>query len=377
VVSFIAPVLGALLMTRALLFARAAGDPSRIAKAEAIDEVVRVQRGESGAGLADRLVRSCSSLAASARSCRSVSGNRTWAIFALAPAFAFFFEGRFRRCGDHVALALADTDAWVGVAYERTVARILAIEALAYTGPYDVLCRLQQEGLQSAQAIGDVYGAVNFRLGTPNLAWLIRDRPDMAESNAQAALQEWSREGFHVEHFHALVSLCLAKIYVGDRTGAGLVADSLSRQAKRSHLWGLPVYRFLAHYAIGAVRVFTAERGGGDRRKLLWEARRCARAIEREKPWMRPFARILRAAIALQTQTRDRAVRELETAADEFKAGGMHPWAAAAAERGARLRRSASSAHDIARAIDALRTSGVTAPERLIAMMAPGFGAGA
>jgi hypothetical protein len=90
-------------------------------------------------------------------------------------------------------------------------------------------------------------------------------------------------------------------------------------------------------------------------------------------PWGRAFALMLRAGIALHSGARSEALRGLERAAAEFDSCEMAGYAAAVRDRAARLRGDASSEPEIARVAQWLRAEGVVAPERMVAMLAPGL----
>ena len=88
---------------------------------------------------------------------------------------------------------------------------------------------------------------------------------------------------------------------------------------------------------------------------------------------MQPFARVLRAGVALRKGARDRAVVELDSAARQFAAHDLNAYAASARDRIARLRVDESSVAEIARTAETLRAEGVIAPDRLTAMLLPGL----
>jgi len=115
------------------------------------------------------------------------------------------------------------------------------------------------------------------------------------------------------------------------------------------------------------------ERKLGNRATLLREVEHDARALARERS-CKGFAAAVRAGIALQRGARADALTGLDAAVREFDAAHMKSYAAAARDRAARLRDDASSASEIMTAADVLRAEGVVSPERMIAMLLPGFG---
>jgi hypothetical protein len=112
----------------------------------------------------------------------------------------------------------------------------------------------------------------------------------------------------------------------------------------------------------------------GNRELLLRDVRHDLRAIEREgMAWMQPFATVLRAGISLRTGQRELAVESLEAAARDFDAHHMTAYGAAVRERAIRLRGSSSAHSECARVAEVFRAEAVVAPDKLIAMLAPGL----
>ncbi|HEY2201146.1 MAG TPA: hypothetical protein VGH56_04615, partial [Solirubrobacteraceae bacterium] len=286
---------------------------------------------------------------------------------------ALYLNGRFREAAEKLVCAMnLLQDGSTGLVQEGVTARIFAVQSLAFLGSYRELQRWQTEGLRDAITRGDVYAKANLRIGLANLAWLVEDRPDLADNEVDAAMKEWSTRGFHNEHCYALLARAAIALYIGDHEKSYALAEELAARTKQSLFWRIQTIRLRVLYAHGVSALAVAERGARDRAKLLRLAVHDARAIERERaPWMQPFASVLRAGIALHTGARDRAVVDLEAAADGFAAGDMSAYAAATRDRLARLRGGAGAPSDIANAAAALRVEGVAVPERLIGMLVP------
>jgi len=97
-------------------------------------------------------------------------------------------------------------------------------------------------------------------------------------------------------------------------------------------------------------------------------------AIEREgRAWMRPFSELLRAGVDLHDGARGHALKRLETSERGFHAQGLLGYAFAASERVARLRDDGDSESTIVRTAAWLRGEGVVRPERMLAMLVPGY----
>jgi tetratricopeptide (TPR) repeat protein len=362
-------VLGQGLVVRALLLALEAGDVARITRGMGAEVATSALPGTRAWRKTEALVRLQHELAA-----RCGGHEARW--LAMGPeGAALYFAGRFRQAVGVLTEALQLTrEAPTGLAWERALTCFLLLNSLALLGRYQELRRVQEDGLRDAIGRGEVLGSVIMRIGDANLAWLIDDRPDEAEREARAALSEWSSRGFHIQHQSGLAALVVVKLYVGDAVGAHALASDLVRRMRVSFHWMVQVPRARALALRGCAALALIARGLGSRDRLLRAVERDARALEREGvAWGRAFALMLRAGIALHRGARSEAVLGLERAATEFDSCEMSGYAAAVRDRAARLRADASSASEIARIAQWLQAEGVVAPERMIAMLAPGL----
>jgi tRNA A-37 threonylcarbamoyl transferase component Bud32/tetratricopeptide (TPR) repeat protein len=366
--SFVESFVGFVFLRRALLLAMAVGDLDRIVRALAMiagsSGVVGARRGRT-----ERLVRQTRQLAERSGSIEA----RAYGSIAISAAR--YFSGHFREAEAQLAGTLQILeDRSAGLIHERVTIRLYSIWSLSHLGRFRELRRQHGEALRDARARGDVYAAVNLTIGISNVAWLVDDRPGVAESEVLAAMEQWSKRGFHLEHYFALTARVWSRVYAGDVETAHSLADELLRLTKPSLLWRLRNVRFRALYAHGACALAMLEHRLGDRQKLLGQAAACARALERvDLDWIRPFAMVLRAGVAFHMGAYDEACARLDGAAREFTAGDLVAYAAATSDRAARMRADASSAAEIARVATFLRSEDVVAPDRMIAMLVPGL----
>jgi tRNA A-37 threonylcarbamoyl transferase component Bud32/tetratricopeptide (TPR) repeat protein len=361
--------MGIIFMTRALLLALSAGEIERIIRGVSAEVAIT---GTEGGPAWPRMQK----LVAYSRELAKRSGSIQARYFAFAgPGFGFFLSGRFREAADDLSAALdLLKDGSSGFVYEHVTARIFMIESLHYMGGYAELGRLQDEGMRSAVERGDVYATVSMRIGHCGMAWLVEDRPDVADDHAVAAIAEWSSRALHVEHILGLVARVHAKLYADDPEHAHALASEMLRRQRESLLWRLQITRLRSIHHRGTTALAMIERGLGDRDALLREAEQAARATERERvEWAQPFAMILRAGIALRSDARARAIGHLDAAAREFDAAAMKGYAAATRDRAARLRADDSTAQEIEHAAEFFRSEGVLVPDRMIATLAPGL----
>jgi serine/threonine protein kinase len=360
---------GQVLVLRALLLALRAGDTLRITRGMVAEVALSALPGMHTWRRTEALIRHTYDLAA-----RCGAPEVRWYPMTGEGA-ALLFGGRFRAGANVLAEALQlSREATTGHTWERALTRMMLVQALALLGRFAELRRVQGEGLRDSIERGDLWGSVTMRIGDGNLAWLIEDRPDAAEREARAALGDWSARGFHIQHQEALVAIAVARLYAGDAEAAHALVSDILRRMRLSFHWMVQVPRARARALRGCTALVMIARGAGRRSRLLRSVARDARALEREGvAWASAFARMLRAGLSLHLGSRAEAVRGLELAATAFDACEMAGYAEAVRDRAARLRGDASSAAEIARVAKALRAEGVVSPERMIAMLAPGF----
>jgi tetratricopeptide (TPR) repeat protein len=373
---------------RALLLSLGAGNLERVARSVAREAALDANRvGSRRWPRTQRLLQYARELA---EQCGTEQA-RTHAIWSQGQAF--LGVGQTHQAVECLGRCLEPNDASI----ERLEIRWIMIRALSLLGRYRELRRVQYEGLRDALARGDVYASIVLRLGSAILVWLAADRPDLAQRHANEAMQEWSAlhsagEGRGVRPWTGgqlfdrsppnefpgvvfgpvgiLSGLSWLSLYGGDAEKAHRLADRFARGSKYYSRLGILHGRQLR----AASALAMLERKLGDRATLLREVEQDARALSRaSSSSSKAFAAAARAGIALQRGARADALAGLDAAVREFDTAHMKSYAAAARDRAARLRDDASSASDITKAADVLRAEGVVSPERLIAMLLPGF----
>lgn len=383
--------------TRALLLALRAGDLGRTAQCVAREAALQGWAiGNRNWRRTQRLLRRAHELAerCGTEEARTVA---TWAT-----GQALYGDGQFQAAVQYLGRCLEPNDATI----ERLEIRVIMLRALALLGRYADLRRIQQEGLRDALARGDVYAAIVLRLGNATLSWLVEDKPDLAERYASEAMREWSTlrsagdadsarpsaRSRSVKFLHSgieigrsppnelpglayapilsLTSVILLNLYRGDAETAHSVAGDIVKSCKH-----FPVRARTLHglqlRASSALAML--ERNLGSREALIRELEHDTRALAQEGS-CKGLATAFRAGLALRRGARADALAGLEAAARDCDAAHMKSFAAAARDRAARLRDDGSSAVEIANAAEVLRAEGVASPDRMIALLLPGFG---
>jgi tetratricopeptide (TPR) repeat protein len=288
---------------------------------------------------------------------------------------AFYLNGRFVEGLEHLERALDITlTRCTGVAWEVDTIQLFTTHSMVQLGALKRLSVEVPRALRDAFERGDVYGAVNLTIGPNNMVWLAADDPDEARARVDHAMEQWSRAGFHLEHYFELHARTNADLY------AGRAPEALARITS---LWGA-LRRSLLPFAVQFVRIDTrhlraraalAASEDGGARELVAAAERDARAIARERmAWSTPLATLLRAGVASRRGRDEQAVELLREAARGFDEVHMALYAAAARSRlGAEL--GGEEGRALVRAAEeTMAAEGVKAPAKMVAMLAPGFG---
>jgi eukaryotic-like serine/threonine-protein kinase len=319
--------------TKHLLLALKAGEPMRMARALAMEAS---SRSTAGPRVATRVARYLADADALATRLRS---PHTAGLVSIAKGIAAYQQGRW---GDSRRFLEASDDTFrnrcIGAVWEADTAQRFALTCLFYQGEYTEIYRRVPLLLREAQERGDLYAMTNLRIGTNVVAWLGVGDPAGARRELDAAMRQWSREGFHMQHFGELLGRTLVDLYDGDPVSAwrriiatwSNISRALLLRIDRLRCEAL-FYRGLA--ALGAASVAT------DGSAAVRDATGAAARLERSQTqWSLPLARILRAGLLELNSDERGAVRVLDRAVVELDAAGMMAFGAAVRTWNARLR---------------------------------------
>jgi hypothetical protein len=262
----------------------------------------------------------------------------------------------------------------VGVAWELDTMRMFANNSLAQLGRLAELSTRVTRHLQGTIDRGDLYGSVNLRIGFANLRWLCADDPKSARRDVSDAMGEWSKQGVHMEHFYELFALTNVDLYEGRGADALARFDQRWPALRRSFLpWRIQSIRIYCRWMHGRAALASAGDDGASReaaRMAIADARR----IEREAmPWSDPLAKLLRAGAAARTDDDARAVELARSAAAGFEAADMQLHAAVARRMLGGLLGGDEGRVQREQADAWMASQAVRSPERIAAMLAPGF----
>ncbi|WP_165252108.1 serine/threonine-protein kinase [Paludisphaera soli] len=329
--SVVDTILGADFQARGLLLSLAAGEPSRIARALAMEAAHAASTGGSNRRRTERLLATAEALA------RRVDQPYAIGMVTLARGVSAYLEGRWRaaqaQCDEADALF---RDRCTGVAWERDTADAFALWGLSHQGETGELTRRWPILLARAVERGDLYAAMNLSSYLMSIVRLAADEPARAREELAATNARWSRRGYHVQHNDALWAAVQIDLYDGRGGDAWRRLDEAWPALRRSLLLRVQFVRTSMRFlrARAAIAAALEAKEASESRRLLAVASRDARALEGERmPCPDAYARLVRAALAQAEGRDDLAAPLWRAAVAGFEAVDMNLCAAAARRR--------------------------------------------
>jgi serine/threonine protein kinase/tetratricopeptide (TPR) repeat protein len=357
---------GADFQTRHLLLALRAGEPYRIARAMAMEAGFSAIVGGPGAPRSARFTRIAGELST------RVGNPHAIAITILMSGVSQFLIGEWRK-----ALKLAESayeilhDQCTGVLWEVTSAQNFILGSLLYLGEFAEISRRTPTMLATAHERGNLYATTEIKTRM-NITWLVGDDPEAARRDLSEALRAWSHQGFHRQHYNALLAEAQIALYTGEAHTAWENVNSRWADLGRNMLMRIQVLRIEALF-LKARSALAVAQSDPRQNALIREAERLARAIQgAHMPWSDPLAWTLQAGVSSLRGDRSRAEALLNRASRGFEQSGMTLFAAVAQHRLEELR-GAGGAVISASAWRSMEGMGVKNPRCMLRMLAPGF----
>jgi hypothetical protein len=277
-----------------------------------------------------------------------------------------------------------------GAAFETSAASAYELAALAQLGEVGELAELLPALLAAEDERGNLLASVGLRLGLPSILWLAQDRAEEMRATADEWIERWPMAGFSVQHSLHLTTAVQGALYAEEPEDAWRRIERAWAPLRRAGYLRLPhamvEIRFLRARAALAVVAGVAGRAHGpglaaaDRppgsvaswiRIASGDAERIARRTDIASA--APYAWALRAAAAGLSGRRDRAGAALEQAAAGFAAASMGLYQAAAEIKLGELRGGEAGRALAREAAERIAARGVRRPDRMAAMLLPGF----
>jgi serine/threonine protein kinase/tetratricopeptide (TPR) repeat protein len=357
---------GADFQSRHLLLALRAGEPFRVARAIAFEAAQAASRGGPAQERAAQIARRAEELS------QKVGHPQAIGLSIWASGVGAYLVGNWKQAAEGCERAAEVLrDRCTGVAWELTMAHRFMLSSLLYLGELAEVSRRVPSLLSAALEQGNVFAATDLRTRL-NLVWLAADDPDTARAEVIEALKAWPHENFHLQHYSSLLALTQIELYTGDVEVAWRHIEGQWPALEDSMLLRIQVLRIEARHLLARAALATATtKVGRDRLRI---AEKLARKIEKENmSWAKPFATLVRAAIAHQRGESAQAPTLLAEAIQGFENADMALYAAAARRRlGERL--GDDRGRQLISEADAwMVNQRIKNPESMIHMLAPGF----
>lgn len=268
---------GAYFQARGLALSLRSGDVYRIARSVAAEAAYEASQGPRGRERSELLLAKAEELAERIRDPRAIG------TALLMRGIAGHLLGEFARARTllHRASAIF-REQCTGMFWERDAARQFWLECLFYEGDLAALRSAVLAGLREASERGAIFTATNLRSGLANAVWLAADAADEADAQLAEAIKRWSTQGFHVQHWYALIAEVHLALYRGQGEQALAQLDQRWPELQRSHLLRVHHTRVVAlHLRARATLSAAGQHAGGRQAELLERARRDAETLRR------------------------------------------------------------------------------------------------
>ena len=359
-------VLAACMQARFLRLALDVGDREHVLRAASI-QITHLASQGGAIGKAEKAAY------ALAERLRSSLGAEADTYFEICRGLSLFHRGRWKGAREAFYSPAAQR-ANSATRETTSLHRLFGIYSLFYLGRVGEETRRATQLLADAERRGDMYTAVNLRAAPLVDVTLAADDPGAAREHIRVALEAWTQNGFHVQHWKAMVWGALIELYVGDGALAYSRLERDQRTYRRSLLGHSQFVRELTRYVRGCAAVASALDAPEKVRRLrLAEARKIAKRLAREgMAWTAPLASLLRATLANAEGDTATAAASLRAAIEEATAADMSLHAASARHQLGSLLGGDDGAELQRQAVEAMTAEKIRAPARMANMFAPG-----
>jgi hypothetical protein len=280
-----------------------------------------------------------------------------------------YFEGRFSVAAAHCAEGETLFREQPGTAWERSTARLFRLLSLRLMGSIRELRVLYDQYLRDARRRGDRYLETTVRRYC-NVVWMAADDPDAAHLNLERA--SWMPQAgvFHLQHWYELEAKAELALYAGEARYEQF-SPTLD-ELRKSLLPRIQTVRTLSNWLVG--RLALADSDPATRSKKRGIASKMAKRLLREPSgYPAVWGLLLQAAIAKQDGKIQPSAKLLHRAIDLADKREMALCAAAARRRLGEVIGGDEGRGISARANEWFADEGVVNPDRLLAVVVPGF----
>ncbi|MHB0960538.1 MAG: serine/threonine-protein kinase [Pirellulaceae bacterium] len=181
---------------------------------------------------------------------------------------------------------------------ELSVARFWLLLACFGLGRLAELLRRWPVLMRQAEERGDLFDQATLGSYLLAIVRLCQDQPERAGHELQETTKKWTPAGFHVQHHLRLLGEAAVLLFEEKCEAAYELVQRTLPQYKKARLWNCQLVRADVQYLRAGLLIARSQKDPSSR-KLIREAIRIARSLEREKmPWISARAALLRGRIA-------------------------------------------------------------------------------
>jgi tetratricopeptide (TPR) repeat protein len=296
------PLLAACMQARHLIAALRAGDRFQVLRA------VCLEASHIGSGGAPETERERRLLAIGRELVEAVATDEARAFYDGVRGITLFQRGEWPAARDLLIK-------WDGaVASRASVAnvRMFTAHTLYYLGELADNARRITRMIADADATGEVYVAVSLRTSGAIRMMLNGDEPERARPMVDDALAQWSRKGFFVQQWQAMVYSPDIDLYEGDGDQAYRRFSRDLPALKKGLLMRSGFIRVVTAFVHGKCAVASVASSPERKAERLAEARGMVALLEREHVrWAHALAGLLLAMVEQEEGNRDAALKAL------------------------------------------------------------------
>jgi hypothetical protein len=360
------PFRGMDFQTRYILAALSAGEPMRIAMGICLEAAYRSSEGFSARGAIDKLLARASALAS------ETDNPHARALTTLMRGVTKSLLGDFAEGAQFCDEASAELrQHCTGVAWELDNATIFGHYSRLGLGQLSLVRAQLPLALDDFRARGDLYGEVLLRVLVCWFINLAADDVPGARQELEVIVQRWTQDRFLVQHAWRALNATEVALYEDDpQLAHDTMLGAWPHLEQQLFLRAEPMRVRSTNARARAALALAAKSQGPRRSELLAYVRRAQKKLSGER-WAlaRGYALALKAGLAKDAGRNDECITALDEAAQEFERRGAMLYAWSCRARRAQLK---GEEAELTQALGALRAQGITRPDRMLRVFAPG-----
>jgi eukaryotic-like serine/threonine-protein kinase len=359
---------GAEFQGRHMLLALAAGEAYRVARALTLEAGFSSTTGSRGKNRTEMLLKMAKELV------DKINVPHAQGLFYLMAGIAAFLAGEWLKAHENLEQATSIfSQNCTGVNWEIDNSQLFSLRSLLYLGELNKLCERLPAIVKQAHERGDIYAITSLGTALSYMPCIIEDNPDKARKNMWEAIEKWSHEGFHLQHYWALLGQVQVEIYSGQGNTALKIINAQWSPMVRGLL--LEVQNSLIEMLQLRARAALATlKTSNNSKTVLASVEKDAKRLLKEKiATATAFAKLLLAAVAFNRHQKEQAINLLIQAEKDFEQLNMALYKAAVQHRLGSLLEGKKGEELIESANNWMKSQRICNIERMTEMLAPGF----